>query len=90
MEATPLYSLLDADRKYLGFFVCELCGFFVILFLGFSFKFLITGIIGAFISVVIMRSLRQIINKFNVKRRLYFVLSSIGIFHNGYGGRYFL
>jgi hypothetical protein len=90
MESTSLYSLLDAERKYLGFFVWELCGFFTVLFLGFCFKFLITGIVGSFVSVVVLRSLRQIIAKFNITRRLYFFLSSINLTTHTYGGRYFL
>lgn len=88
MENIPFYVLLDARRKYLGFFMWELAGFMAVLAIGFYLKVVVAGIVGSFVCVVILRSMRQVVCKFDVMRRIFFVLYLCkGV---PLGGRYFL
>lgn len=90
MESTPLFHLLDAERKYLGFYLIEICSFVLCLLMGLATRCIILGILGAFIFAMGLRSIRQMLKKFNLKRRMFFFFSGLKSTTQKYGGRYFL
>ncbi len=90
MQNTPLFNLLDAERKYLGFYLIEICAFISCLVFGLATRCIVLGILAAFISAMGFRSIRQILTKLNFKRRMFFFFGSTNSSTRKYSERYFL
>lgn len=85
MAGTPIYNMLDAERKVLGFSVVELCTAASLLLFGFGIGFPLLGIVTCTMSVSVVRSVKHWLTKFCLRRRFFFCLSG-----TSYNRRYFL
>lgn len=72
-----LYKHLDAERKYMGFSMTEIIVALSFFFSGLIFDAMVTGVIGSFVSVFLLRYLKDLLKKSQIKRRLFFYLSDL-------------
>lgn len=72
-----LYKHLDAERKYMGFSLTEIVCALSFFFSGLVFDAMVIGVIGSFVSVFLLRYLKDLLKKFNLKRRLFYYFSDL-------------
>lgn len=72
-----LYKHLDAERKYMGFSLTEILCSLSFFFSGLIFDAMVIGVIGSFASVFLLRYLKDLLKKANLKRRLFYYVSDL-------------
>ena len=77
IRQAKLYKTLDNERKYMGFTLIEIVVALSFFFSGIVFDAMVTGVIGSFVSVFLLRYLKDLLKRSQIKRRLFFYFSDL-------------
>lgn len=78
---TPIFNLIDEERKYLGFTAIEISLTCVLVFFGFIFNALLQTIGGCFAFVPLVRYVKHLLKISSFTRRIFYVMGDFMVWH---------